>query len=200
MTMATYLRAVRANGVPEVDRDVLRLLADCTADLVPQHTELVLALHQRLLERAPALVQMVGSGRPACQRLVAAVLHAATPGQPWERAEAAVRQVGADNYLEGFPTDQHGSVTHALLHAVRGVFRGEWSSALSSVWVEYLMWFRSQLLSGVEAQRATATPEDHLIAPIGGPSLPLDAAFDQDEGDGSLMAMTLHSKRGRRTR
>jgi hemoglobin-like flavoprotein len=152
--MTTDLRGVRATGPPEVDPGVLRLLGACTADLAPHQAELVLALHQRLLELTPGIARMAGSGRPMCQRLIAATLHAAQPGRAVAHSAAVVQQVGADNYVEGFPSDQHSSVTHALLHAVREVFRGEWSSPLSSAWVEYLLWFRTHLLTGAQAQRS----------------------------------------------
>jgi len=157
-------------GTPGVDPAVLRLLAGCTADLVAQEAELVLSLHQRLLELTPVIARAAGSGRPMCQRLVAAALHAGDPTGPPAHLAAVVQQVGADNDLEGFPGDQYSAVTHALLHAVREVFRGEWSSVLSSAWVEYLLWFRGHLLTGVEAARAYDAAQ---ATPVGaGPTRP----------------------------
>jgi hemoglobin-like flavoprotein len=152
--MATDLSGARPAVPHEVDRDVLQLLAPCAADLLPQHANLVLAVHARLAELVPELQRLPGAGRPTAQRMVTAMLYAAEPGQSPAHVAAVVQQVGADNYLEGFGTEQYGAVTHALLHAVRGTFRGDWSSALSSAWVEYLMWIRGHLVSGAEAQRA----------------------------------------------
>jgi hypothetical protein len=66
--------------------------------------------------------------------------------------------VGADNYAEGLPGDQYVSITHALLRAIRASYRGEWTTALSSGWVEYLIWIRTQLLAGA----ASAQENDQL--------------------------------------
>jgi hemoglobin-like flavoprotein len=144
----------RPYGAVAWDPEVMRLLVRCMSELVPQQRQLVLALHERILELAPVVINMVASGRPMCQRLVSAVLQSAGVGAglPPEEAAAVFRRVGAENLREGFPTDQYSAVTHALLHAVRAVFGGEWSSALSSAWVEHLLWLRTELLAGAAAQ------------------------------------------------
>jgi len=171
--MATDLTGARPATSHEVAPDVLQLLATCTADLVPQHANLVMALHGRLAELVPELDGLAANGRPLAHRLVTAVLYAAEPGQSKAHVAAVVQQVGADNYLEGFPTEQYGAATHALLHAVRGTFRGDWSSALSSAWVEYL-WIRTHLISGAEAQRshdaAAAVAQGHDVGVPAGPA------------------------------
>jgi len=206
---------------PDVDPEVLDLLAVCTADLAPQEDDLVLDLHQRLLDLMPALARTPAGGRPMCQRLVAAALHAAQPGRSTAHLAAVVQRVGADNDGDGFPADQYSEVTHALLHAVRDVFRGEWSSTLSSAWVEYLLWFRGHLMTGVEAGRAAqqgpVPPAPDQARPDQArpdqarpdQALPARARLDDDlddEGDaepsyGSLMAsMTRGPRRERRGR
>jgi hypothetical protein len=228
--MATDLGGAQRVTFHDVDPDVLRLLATCTEDLVPQHANLVLAVHSRLLELVPPLEALAGEGRPLAQRLVSAVLYTADPAQAPAHVAAVVRQVGADNYLEGFPTEQYSAATHALLHAVRGTFRGDWSSALSSAWVEFLLWFRAHLVSGAEAQRQheAAVAGRPAPAPAGAdgyynpfaarpqppPSTPvqeveaaplvledLDDEDDDEPSYGSLMtSMTLGGKRDRRGR
>jgi len=150
---------------PDVDPQVLLQLATCTQDLLRQQPDLAFVLHQRLLELVPDLAGTPDDGRQICGRLVAATLHAADPGRPGDRSASVVQQVGIENYLDGFPADQYGSVTHAVLHAVRALFRGEWSSGLSSAWVEYLMWLRTNLLAGAEIQRAHEQERQQPPAP-----------------------------------
>jgi len=150
---------------PDVDPQVLQQLATCTQDLLRQQADLVRVLHQRLLELVPDLAGTPDGGRQVCGRLVAAALHAADPGRPADRSASFVQQVGIENALDGFPADQYGSVTHAVLHAVRALFRGEWSSGLSSAWVEYLMWLRTNLLAGAEIQRAHQREREQPPAP-----------------------------------
>jgi hemoglobin-like flavoprotein len=167
---------------PAVAPDVLELLTVCADDLAPVQQALVLVLHGRLLEVTPGIVHQAGSGRPMCQRVAAAVLHAARADRQPSHAAAVVQQVGADNYVEGFPTDHYGVVTPAVLHSVREVFRGEWSTSLSSAWVEYLLWFRGHLITGAEAQRAhdeaQAETPVHRRTPWSGS----DAAAGRDAG------------------
>jgi hypothetical protein len=163
----------RPSSLSDVDPGVLHLLATCTSDLIEQRQDLVLVLHQRLLELAPSVVQMVASGRPMCQRVVTAVLHAAGAGtgMPPDDAAVVARRVGVDNHREGFPTDEYSAVTHGLLHAVRGVYRGEWTGALSSAWVEFLLWFRAEVLAGAAAREALEPAEaarsGAVDAPVG---------------------------------
>ena len=185
--MVIDLRGLQTPLPSGVHPDVLRLVSSCTDDLMSRNEELVQVLHQRLFELLPGVSRQAGGGGPMCQRLVAAVMRAAAPELAVAHSAAVVQQVGADNHVEGFPADQYASVTHALLHAVRDVYRGEWSSSLSSAWVEYLLWYRSQLLAGAEAQRAydaaqglapgAATPGAGDRAPSNPPAASADALF-----------------------
>ncbi|HEY6796476.1 MAG TPA: hypothetical protein VI248_17505 [Kineosporiaceae bacterium] len=176
--MASHPGRSQPSGLQDVGTDVLDLLATCTGELAQQRQELVLTLHQRLLELAPSVIRTVASGRPMCRRLVSAVLYAsgAGTGFPPDDAAAVVRRAGMDNYREGFSTAEYSAVTHAMLHAVRGVYTGEWASALSSAWVEYLLWFRSELLAGAEAQEVLAAAE---AARSGAPENALADGWDQ---------------------
>jgi hypothetical protein len=76
-------------------------------------------------------------------------------------------------------------VTHALIHAVRAGYTGEWTSALSSAWSAYLIWLRTQLQAGVDAQRARPAPTSPDTAPFPAPSGASGGPIRPDEGSGS---------------
>lgn len=152
--MSTDVHAMGMGQLPQVAPSVMKALASCTADLGPQQSELAQALYQRLLELLPQVRSLPGAGRPLCDRILDAVLYPTEPGRTPSNVASVVQQVGAQNYLDGLPDEHYSSVTHAMLHAAREIYRGEWSSALSSAWVEYLLWLREHLLAGAEVQRA----------------------------------------------
>src|SRR4051812_31756681 len=152
--MSTDVYTMGTGQLPQVAPSVMRLLASCTADLGPQQPELAEALYQRLLELLPEVATLAERGRPLSDRILHAVLYPTEPGRTPLNVATVVQQVGAQNYLDGLVGEHYSSVTHAVLHAAREMYRGEWSSALSSAWVEYLLWLRGHLLAGAEVQRA----------------------------------------------
>ncbi|MBT8228270.1 MAG: hypothetical protein HKP61_03970 [Dactylosporangium sp.] len=89
-----------------------------------------------------------------CQRTVLAALENIQPGQRPTVPAAAVQQIGRDNYLDGFPDAHLGVIAQTILQAIRTVSAEQWSSSLSSIWVQYLMWFQAHLRLGSQAQRA----------------------------------------------
>jgi hypothetical protein len=169
--------------------------------------DVILHLHQEILEMMPmATARLARNGRPLCRRLALAVLDAGAADQPGG-AQAMMRRVGADNYADGFPTDQYGSIVHALLRAVRGSYGGEWTNALSSGCVEYFIWVRDQLTAGARAAQQpehgnrTAKEPEVAPAPEAASMQTVDDEDAEDSGYGELMvAMTLNSKREKRHR
>ncbi|MBT8223978.1 MAG: hypothetical protein HKP61_09200 [Dactylosporangium sp.] len=225
--MATYLSGGPASEPREVSPDVLRLLADCTSDLIPRQGDMTFAFHRHMVNLAPSVARMTAGGQPMCQRLILNVLQAAQPGPGRATAAAAIQQVGRDNYIEGFPTEQYHSVPHAVLDTVREMFSNTWSTSLSSAWVEYLMWFRAHLQLGADSQRARDAATGVLPTPQGGPgrtgrgqpepaawqnvepapppSVIIEDDFDDEDDDepgynNLMMSMTLDQKRDRRNR
>ncbi|HEX2806394.1 MAG TPA: hypothetical protein VHN80_09530, partial [Kineosporiaceae bacterium] len=66
------------------------------SDLGLRPEDLILHLHQEILEMMPAATACLPrNGRPLCRRLAHAVLEAAGADQPAGRAEATMRRVGA---------------------------------------------------------------------------------------------------------
>ena len=210
------------------DFDVPPPIRACCADLRSSPDDLVLHLHQEILEAMPtATGRLAANGRVLSRRLALAVLDAATGDQPPGHAGALLQRVGADNYAEGFPSEQYGWIVHALLRAVRSSYGGEWTNALSSGCVEYFIWVRDQLTAGAMtaqgpgrpprpapgANRVRSHQSDEASArghrpaaaasPVGtlGDLDELDDEEAEDSGYGELMvAMTLNSKRDRRRR
>jgi hypothetical protein len=154
---------------------------------------MVLALHQHLLEMMPtASGRMAGNGRPLCQRLAVGVLEGTSTDRDPAEIAYLLQHVGAANRLEGFPPEEYVSLVHALLRAVRATYRGEWSNATSSAWVEYLIWVRGHLQSGAlsvseqeleAAARQAAAPQE--VEPEPEPAVPSSGGgfFDDDEDD-----------------
>jgi hemoglobin-like flavoprotein len=209
------------------DFDVSPPIRACCEELQSSADDLVLHLHQEILEAMPtATGRLAGNGRVLSRRLALAVLDAAASDQPPGHAGALVQRVGADNYAEGFPSEQYGWIVHALLRAARSSYGGEWTNALSSGCVEYFIWVRDQLTAGAAAAQGPARPPHPATAPNGARSHRLDDAHArgrrpaaaspagalgdldelddedaEDPGYGELMvAMTLNSKRDRRRR
>ena len=198
---------------------VLQLLyACCAGPARARQDDLVLSLHQQILELFPAQTgNLARNGRPLCRRLAGALLFAAAPGQARGSAEALLIQVGIDNAEDGFPSDQYTAVIQAMLRAVRVTFRGEWTSVVSSGWVEYLLWVRAHLMAGAAvvqqhggASRPAIPLADGSSAADGVFGHPAAAGHDEREEDpdddfapayGELMvAMTRTARRDRRAR
>ena len=175
----------------------------------------MLSLHQQILELFPAqTARLVSNGRPLCRRLAKALLFPAPPGQGPGSAEAMLIQVGIDNAEDGFPGDQYTAVIQAMLRAVRVSYRGEWTSVVSSGWVDYLLWVRAHLVAGAAVAHRRSGASAPTIPPApqagdGGLDRPGSANGDEraqgpaDEAPiyGELMvAMTRTTRRDRRAR
>jgi hypothetical protein len=92
--------------------------------------------------------RLPANGRGVARRLVRALVEAALLDDRAAGSAELVRRIGAMDREEGFGPEHYPATTQMLLHAVRGVYRGEWTSTLSSAWVEYLLWLREQLVAG----------------------------------------------------
>lgn len=138
-------------------------LARHAADLAALRPPFTQAVHERLLQLVPELGPLPGGGWGCAERLVIAAVHGlgGRTGSPPSDAAAVARQVGAANALDGFPLAQWGQVTHALLHAARTVDPEQWSSTLSSAWVEYLLWLQPHLVAGASAGAAMLSLPDN---------------------------------------
>jgi hypothetical protein len=89
-----------------------------------------------------------------CERMVRSLLWVALTDQPLDVVVDTLRQVGAQNWAEGFPDTQYGNVTHAVVQTVHYLCAHDWSASMGSAWITYFMWIKPHLLAG--AQQAAA--------------------------------------------
>jgi len=89
-----------------------------------------------------------------CERMVRLLLWAALTDESPHVVADTIRQVGAQNWYDGFPDAQYANVAHALVQTVHYLSGHDWSASTGSAWISYFMWIKPHLLTG--AQRAAA--------------------------------------------
>jgi len=89
-----------------------------------------------------------------CQRMVRSLLWVALTDQPLGVVADTLRQVGAQNWVEGFPGALYENVVHAIVQTVHYLCARDWSALMGSAWITYFMWIKPHLLAG--AQQASA--------------------------------------------
>lgn len=127
-----------------------------------------------------------------CRRMVRTLLWAALTDHPPHVVVDTLRQVGAQNWYEGFPGEEYASIAHALIQTVHYLTSSDWSTSTGSAWVSFFMWMRKHLLDGAQeaaaheaaareaaaqeaaARRAAAEREAARVAALsrGGPGTP----------------------------
>jgi hypothetical protein len=85
---------------------------------------------------------------------VRSLLWVALTDQPLGMVADTLRQVGAQNWAEGFPDTLYGNVAHAMVQTVQNLCAHDWSASMGSAWITYFMWIKPHLLAG--AQQAAA--------------------------------------------
>jgi hypothetical protein len=94
-----------------------------------------------------------------CQRMVRSLLWVALSDQPLAVVADVLRQVGAQNWVEGFPDTLYDNVAHAVVQTVHYLCAHDWSTSAGSAWISYFMWIKPHLLAGAQqaaAQQAAA--------------------------------------------
>ncbi len=152
-----------------------------------------------------------------CERIVHLLFWVALTDQPLPVIIDALRQVGAQNWAEGFSDAHYGNFAHALVQTVHYLNDRDWSASTGSVWISYLMWVRPHLMAGARyaatqqaaaqqaaerqatAQRAVAEQEAARVAALARQTqaVPdvnlesvanlLDDEDDEDPGYGQIM-------------
>jgi hypothetical protein len=89
-----------------------------------------------------------------CERMVRSLLWAVLSGQPPGVVTDMLQQVGAQNWIEGFPDTLYEDVARAVAQTVHYLCAHEWSTSAASAWISYFMWIEPHLLAG--AQQAAA--------------------------------------------
>jgi hypothetical protein len=102
-----------------------------------------------------------------CERMVRSLLWVALTDQPPDVVADALRQVGAQNWVEGYPDALYGNVVHAVVQTVHYLCAQDWSASIGSAWITYFMWIKPYLLAGAQeaaAQHAAAQRAAELEA------------------------------------
>jgi hypothetical protein len=203
------------------DREALRIIRSSAISLAHMEAEFIARLHKDIVALSPNVaVQMADAGRPFCERMAQALIWVALTDEPPNVIAGVLRQVGADNYLEGFRSGDYVSVAHALVRAIRDLTDSEWVTSMGSAWISCFMWMQPHLVAG--ARQAAVAPATRSLAeqslapapqpqptptpepapqptPEPAPGPAAEPASDDDEiGYGQLMvSMTLNPRRDR---
>jgi hypothetical protein len=92
-----------------------------------------------------------------CDRMAQALLWVALTDQPPHVVVDSLRQLGAQNWYEGFPDSQYASVAHALIQTVHYLNANTWSTSTGSSWISFFMWVQPHLLAGARDAAARET-------------------------------------------
>ena len=95
--------------------------------------------------------------RGFCDRMAQALLWVALTDQPLHVVVDSLRQLGAQNWYEGFPDAQYASVAHALIQTVHYLNANIWSTSTGSSWISFFMWVQPHLLAGARDAAARET-------------------------------------------
>jgi hypothetical protein len=210
-----------------LDQEALNLVRFSASRLTHLADDFIRRLHQDIGVLSPRLtVSMADQGWPFCVRMAQAVIWVALTDEPPGVVVDVLREVGMDNWHEGFPDAEYVNVVHALVRAIRGLVESDWITSMASAWISCFQWMQPHLLAGAKQAAAeyafasgppTGSPPAHRAqlasaneppaAPaarppngrqVGGRSRnPLDDE-DDEVGYGQIMvSMTLSSRRER---
>lgn len=99
--------------------------------------------------------------RAFCDRMAGALLWVALADQRPPLVIDTLRQLGGQNWYEGFPDSQYASVAHALVQTVHYLSANVWSTSTGSAWISFFMWVKPHLLDGArEAVAAQAAARE----------------------------------------
>jgi hypothetical protein len=85
-----------------------------------------------------------------CERMGQVLLWLSLSDQPPQVAADALRQLGGQNWYEGFPDTQYASVAHGLIQTVHYLTANTWSTSTGSAWISFFMWVQPHLLAGAQ--------------------------------------------------
>jgi hypothetical protein len=85
-----------------------------------------------------------------CERMARALLWLALADQSPRVVIDALRQLGSQNWYEGFPESQYPSVAHALIQSVHYLGTNSWTTSTGSSWISFFMWVQPYLLAGAQ--------------------------------------------------
>jgi hypothetical protein len=134
-----------------LDPGLLQVIRSSADRLIHMQDAFIQHVYSDITTMVPDLT---AGGWTFCERMVQAVLWAATTDQAPQEIITTLRWVGATNRLEGFPEAQYVSLAHALVRTVRVLSEDYWSTSTGSAWIGFFIWMKPHLLAG--AQQAAA--------------------------------------------
>jgi hypothetical protein len=138
----------RAHASQAIDPGAWPIIRQSAAQLSRHRDAFVEQLHYDIKSLFPGVP--VPDLWAFCDRMAQSLLWVALTDQPLGVVADALRQVGAQNWVEGFPENQYGNVAHALVQTVHYLSGNEWSASMGSVWISYFMWIKPHLIAGAE--------------------------------------------------
>jgi hypothetical protein len=87
-----------------------------------------------------------------CARMARSLLWVALSDQPLGVVADVLRQVGGQNWVEGFADAVYETFAHAMVQTVH--YLCDWSTSVASAWISYFTWIKPHLVAG--AQQAAA--------------------------------------------
>lgn len=145
-----------------LDPGALAAIRHSAALLARDRDTFIRQLHFDVTSLIPSTAVPAGFDmRAFCDRMAQALLWVALTDQPHRAVADALRQLGAHNWLAGFPDAQYASVAHALIQTVHYLSANMWSTSTGSAWITFFMWTRPHLLAGAReaAAREAAAQE-----------------------------------------
>ncbi len=88
--------------------------------------------------------------RAFCDRMAQALLWVALTERQPRLVVDTLRQLGAQNWYEGFPDSQYATVAHALIQTVHYLSANIWSTSTGSAWISFFLWVQPHLQAGAQ--------------------------------------------------
>jgi hemoglobin-like flavoprotein len=148
-----------------LDPEALHLVRFSAGGLSAHLEDFTRRLHQDIVGLSPGLASRVaGRGWPFCDRMARAVIWVALTEESSPAAAGKLRQIGMDNWRDGFPDAEYVSVAHALIRAIRSLSENDWLTAMNSAWISCFQWMWPHLLAGAR-QAAAEQPVGRSAGP-----------------------------------
>jgi hypothetical protein len=145
--------AQQARLLPGIDPAIGPIIRTSAAWLSRNEDAFIQQLHYAITRQIPDPAQASGMWA-FCERMVRSLLWAVLSDQPPGVVTDMLHQVGAQNWIDGFPDTLYENVARAVAQTVHYLCVDEWSKSAASAWISYFMWIQPQLLAG--AQQAAA--------------------------------------------
>jgi len=95
---------------------------------------------------------------------VRSLLWVALTDQPLGMVADTLRQVGAQNWAEGFPDTLYGNVARAMVQTVHYLCAHDWSASMGSAWITYFMWIKPHLLAARSRPLHSTPPSSRQLS------------------------------------